>query len=79
MENVKKALEHLDTTRPGIRWAEGVSRGYQGALEYVANIRAAAEAYWYIQDMADWTKRFALKEKTKAIVGHDRILVGKEP
>lgn len=79
MENVKKALEHLDTTRPGIRWAEGVSRWYQGALKYVANIRAAAEACRYIQDMVDWTKRFALKEKTKAIVGHDRILFGKEP
>nr|UVX65181.1 MAG: hypothetical protein [Bacteriophage sp.] len=79
MENIKKALEHLEAKRGGIRWAEGVSRGYQGALEYVANIRAAAEACWYIQDMADWTKRFALKEKTKAIVGHDRILFGKEP
>ena len=44
MENVKKALGHLDTTRPGIRWVEGVSCGYQGALKYVANIRAAAEA-----------------------------------
>lgn len=42
MENVKKALEHLDTTRPGIRWVEGVSHGYRGALAYVENIRAAA-------------------------------------